>query len=709
MASEVPNPEHGGGFWSRLWRPAAPPAASGTPAAAKPGAADLGAEAAAEATPTFDAPEGPASVDPLADTADEIPLAQPWPQMPAAPEATVRAAQAEPVTKCQVCGASREADAPHCGDCGWLYPTAAETPSAAGVFAVGELIAARYEALEALPSRPGVSRFRVRDRETGMEAVLLASPAARRPKADGDERQNALEEPLGRGGSTIVMKEERLPPLTPWPSVEWEAGLLTLAEDHGLPRYLDSVAAGGLECIVHEIPAGMPLWDSWDDPETPLATKFCWLADLARTLMAVHEAGAIVEALRPERIRLGLDGKPRFIDLGDFLPLPLPDHVELQASLYSAPELILQPMRVDARADLFGFGALLAALLLGRELTEMDFELHGVPKPFVERFPDAHPLLARLMMKTFVRELSFRFPTDEASLEDPTGFLELIDGLAELGRQLGRVRLDIASWTSAGLVRTSNEDACAVLHAASSRQDAFDDRALILLTDGMGGCEAGEVASALAIDTLRTELLRVAPFSALVPNLAAAEATPATKAATPEETLAMLKTAMAAANMAIYEASRSPEGKRRGMGCTAEAVFLDGAELYAAHVGDSRTYLFRQGALRQITRDQTLVARLVELGQLTEAEAQHHPRRNELQQALGGHSAVEPLLYRVPLQAGDVVLVCSDGLTGMLEDDAISQVLQRGQSAEAIARRLVNLANLHGGVDNTTVAVVRLT
>jgi protein phosphatase len=146
------------------------------------------------------------------------------------------------------------------------------------------------------------------------------------------------------------------------------------------------------------------------------------------------------------------------------------------------------------------------------------------------------------------------------------------------------------------------------------------------------------------------------------------------------------------------------------MGCTAEAVYLDGRNVVVGHVGDSRTYHLSEGRLIQLTRDQTLVNRLVELGTLSPEEAETHPRRNELQQAIGGQPDVEPGTYAGVLKPGDWVVVCSDGLSNHVNAADLKEMLQsEATSAEMAARRLVNLANIEGATDNATVVVVRLT
>ena len=128
----------------------------------------------------------------------------------------------------------------------------------------------------------------------------------------------------------------------------------------------------------------------------------------------------------------------------------------------------------------------------------------------------------------------------------------------------------------------------------------------------------------------------------------------------------------------------------------------------ALHV-DAFSRPLNAGNLVQMTRDQTWVNRMVEIGAFTPEEAEQHPRRNELQQAIGGHPEVEPAVYEASLKPGDWVIVCSDGLTNHLPPDTIKEILQSSASAEAAARRLINLTNLAGATDNATVVAIRAT
>src|SRR5262249_47143536 len=136
-------------------------------------------------------------------------------------------------------------------------------------------------------------------------------------------------------------------------------------------------------------------------------------------------------------------------------------------------------------------------------LEEKDFESPYTPKQITDRFPDVHPLFPRLINKTFVKDVNTRFPSDEAGRTDATGFTELIQTLTVCQKVFDSVRLDMAAWTTTGMVRTGNEDAFAFLHGVDSRQDELFEYALVLLCDGMGGYDAGEVAAAMCIQKMK--------------------------------------------------------------------------------------------------------------------------------------------------------------------------------------------------------------
>src|SRR5262249_36270537 len=142
-------------------------------------------------------------------------------------------------------------------------------------------------------------------------------------------------------------------------------------------------------------------WDAWDDPDADAEVRYGWLVQIAEALQALHGAGAMVEGLNPDMIRVTEDGKALLADLSDLLPLPLPPQTPIRATLYTAPELVLSPDKADARADLYSFGALIYSLeYLHHALEEKDFEHQFSPKQITERNPDVHPGFLRLINKT---------------------------------------------------------------------------------------------------------------------------------------------------------------------------------------------------------------------------------------------------------------------------------------------------------------------
>ena len=221
------------------------------------------------------------------------------------------------------------------------------------------------------------------------------------------------------------------------------------------------------------------------------------------------------------------------------------------------------------------------------------------------------------------------------------------------------------------------------------RQRSANEDSLVLrppffaVADGMGGAKAGEVASAMATE-------------AFGGDLDSAEA--------PEVQLARM---MHEANRRIYDLAVSDEA-HRGMGTTLTAAKVIGDDISLGHVGDSRAYRLRAGELEQLTRDHSLVAELERTGQITAEAAEHHPQRSIITRALGPEPEVEVDTYTVTAKDGDVYLLCSDGLTGMVSDDELGSILRSAKQLDDAAETLVRAANQNGGRDNITVVLFRL-
>jgi serine/threonine protein phosphatase PrpC len=626
----------------------------------------------------------------------------------------IQNSEVETGATCPACGLPRDDNSEYCIDCGLVFESFVPPPPIEAPQNASPRLKGRYQLGDLIISRGNVSRHKGLDFAAGtpqpLSVIILRGPPVIDPLsaltsdgADGSPKGEELlptfEDRLGQSQTVTVL----LPLQPQWPSVAWERFVLERIQHPAFPRVLDSFTENGVDYLVEEIHTGLPLWNAWDDPTGTAEQRFGWLQQIAFAMQQLHQFGVVIESLQPEIFDVVPEGQVVFTDLSGLLALPLPPEPLIRASYYTAPELVLTPDQADARADLFGFGALLFVLFMSRELAEMDFARPGVPKPFLPQFPDIHPLLGRLISKTFCADRDARLPTDEAIEEDSTGFKELLRLLEVCRRTLDQVRLDIASWTSAGMVRTYNEDAFALMHAVGSQQDYQEESALVVLADGMGGTAAGEVASAIAVQSVRDHLLQNPMFAGLKPD-ATAERAPFEI----EGAKQLIVDASKKANAEIFAASQRTVGKR-GMGCTVEVVYVKGRFLVAGHAGDSRTYHFQEGRLHQVTRDQTLVGRLVELGQLTPEQAATHPRRSELQQALGGRPEVEPLVYDRTLKPGDWVVICSDGLSNLVGPEEMKQMLQvEATSAEMAARRFVNQANALGAGDNVTVVVIRV-
>jgi serine/threonine protein phosphatase PrpC len=234
------------------------------------------------------------------------------------------------------------------------------------------------------------------------------------------------------------------------------------------------------------------------------------------------------------------------------------------------------------------------------------------------------------------------------------------------------LKLKAAALTDTGLIRASNEDAYLV--AAP----------VFAVADGMGGHQAGEVASGTTIETLKQ-------FAKEISN----DSDPGT---------ALAETAKAA-NRAVFEKAAGDPSLLR-MGTTLTAAIARDGRLSIAHVGDSRAYLFRQGRLEQLTQDHTLVAEYVRHGRMTEEEAKIHPNRSIITRALGVEPDIPIDTVTLGIEEGDRVLLCSDGLYSMVPDEYIAEILAKVPDTDAATRELIEAANAAGGEDNTTVLII---
>jgi len=262
------------------------------------------------------------------------------------------------------------------------------------------------------------------------------------------------------------------------------------------------------------------------------------------------------------------------------------------------------------------------------------------------------------------------------------------------------VKVSVFGKTDLGRTREHNEDSFLVADLTTrnaSLQAAVRDHVvgergtLFMVADGMGGAAAGELASDMATEIILTHLTTVWVEDTEV---------------TAQKFAYRMKEGVELANNRINQyAKEHPEV--RGMGTTATVAGVFGNRLYLAQVGDSRGYLIRRGQAIQITKDQSLMQRLVEAGELTEEEAEQSERRNIILQALGPDPRVKVDLTYQPLSRGDVLVLCSDGLSGQVKKEEIAEQLARTPDLSQLCSALIDLANQRGGPDNITVVAAR--
>ena len=267
-------------------------------------------------------------------------------------------------------------------------------------------------------------------------------------------------------------------------------------------------------------------------------------------------------------------------------------------------------------------------------------------------------------------------------------------GGSEQDRTMGDTAVRAFGLTDVGLVRAANEDSftMAELSKASRWQGGkcadwptTKGGVLLVVSDGMGGAKAGEVASALSVEAVLGGMLRAVREKPVDGDV--------------------LRKVIEQASEKVHEAGKRAD--RKGMGATLTAVLVTGTTAYVAQIGDSRAYLLRNGKIGQVTHDQSYVQMLVDAGVMTVAEAEASPRKNIILQVMG-QEAVRVVLGRIALKSGDRLLVCSDGLTNVLDDATLNEVAKAPADLAKASQELINRTKQGGAPDNVTVIVAEV-
>lgn len=420
------------------------------------------------------------------------------------------------------------------------------------------------------------------------------------------------------------------------------------------------------------------------NPEIPVQDTLDWMVQLCQAIGQLHRRQIVHLDIHPRYVVVATDtNRVRLTGFHRATILPCEDTPEATPG-YSPPEQCGHTgTLVDERTDIYSLGMIWHYLLTGIDPesytgNDWHFQLDEVSA----LRPRINPQINRLITRMLAPDPNDRF---NSISELKQHLLQLINNPA---RKVGH-------YSDVGLCRAGNEDSLSVYELNFTTQSQQSGLGLYVVADGMGGVNAGEFASAIAVDEISTHIQNtVASLNGQVDDVQT-------------EIRNSLQQAIKNANVRIYETGRF-NTELNGMGTTVTSALIYGKNLYVGHVGDSRAYLINKEGIEKISRDHSLVGRLVEIGQITPAEALVHPQRNLIYRSLGTYPNVEVDLYQRALKIGDWILLCSDGLTGHVNDDELKSIVLANQEPHLAAQQLVNLANQRGGEDNITVILVHL-
>ncbi len=408
-----------------------------------------------------------------------------------------------------------------------------------------------------------------------------------------------------------------------------------------------------------------------------------WMIQLCQSLSQLHRRKIAHLDLNPRCIVVTHDlQRVRLTGFTRALQLPIMFPVQSDTPGYSAPELELQETHaIDERADIFSLGVIWHQLVTGINPLKHRRDEDGllIFPEITYYVPDINPQINSIIMKMLEPDPRYRYASiDEAK----RAILNLFHSTPFYASFI----------TDVGVIREANEDSYFVQDWHYVSQTRQLSHGIFIVADGMGGAQAGEYASAMA--TREVSNIVNESFERLKRNPA-------------EEInlLDILEEGIKKANKSIYEAARrNPE--LQGMGTTVTAAVVYQGVVYIGHVGDSRGYLLSRGEIQKVTRDHSLVGRLLEIGQITEEEAAVHPQRNLIYRSLGAYPNVEVDLYERPFVPGSSLLLCSDGLVEHVKDEEIHTMVTESEDHWRACNKLVNTANIRGGEDNTTIILV---
>lgn len=582
--------------------------------------------------------------------------------------------------QCPVCGTSDlESGASVCGNCGAAVDAPHNGPTP---LREGDRVADRF-VIDGVRWRiPGVTYYAARLEESPGERVLLAERAASDPDP-------LAEVGLAKPGDTALLGGNPF---------QTEHALLTRFDYSGIVKSRETLVDGDRAYMALEWVEGEPLGAVGRVSEGEVRAwglQLCQIVSLLHRQSVVHNGIAPASFVVDAQRRLKLVRFDACRPSGAFRSDAPTDPVDG----FTAPELrrIDADSLVDPRSDLYSIGALLHFMLAGegvRAGSTESGELELYPKLIIA--PGFERILNRALMP---------FPEDRYRSVN-----EMKLALADLNVT---VNVRAGHFTDVGKIRELNEDSLLVLNLTQYFESVQTNIGLYIVSDGMGGEAAGEVASRVTVraiaEWITDKLISASLRSTHGERIAAETETGGIRLASSTgadvRASELLTNAVIHANQEVLQYARlNPH--TRGLGATVTAAMLVGNSLTVGHVGDSRAYVVSARGIEQITEDHSIVERMVREGQIERDEARYHPYRNVIYRSIGCREEIEIDIVRCMLRSGESFVLCSDGLNGMLTDAEIGEIVLRNPEPSQAAKELVVAANANGGEDNISVVVV---
>jgi protein phosphatase len=580
---------------------------------------------------------------------------------------------------CPCCGDNtNEADALFCQTCGsklgssLILAVSPPQPRQAG-----SVIAGRFKVESVLWSAPTYNAYAVADSEGALYMVL-------------EQRLDDPLEDLSRIGAPGEITGEM------FGRVSGSLGDAASAafQKFGLLRPVEHAVEEAVTYIAFERPEGQAIAHHDQTTEKEAHAVWLQLCDLAEQF---HRHGWVYNGFDPYSVLLDDRGRVSLIgfDRARRAGTRVEDAPIYPSRGFTAPELFEEQSVYDVRADVYSIGALLQFLLTGGSLT-VGSEAGLYPVCTVT------PVFERVLARSLAEDPEERFQS----------IPELKEALTALSLP---IVLQAGHCTDVGLTRELNEDSVLALTLTQYYESVQTQIGLYIVSDGMGGEAAGEVASRVTVravaEWVTDRLISASLKSTHEERIIAPTLTGGLRLAVEDghdmATTEMLRSAVVNANREVMAYARQhPE--EQGLGATVTVAMIVGEVLTIAHVGDSRCYLLSGDRFEQLTEDHSLVQRMINDGNLSRSEARIHPYRNVIYRSIGTDEQIEIDIIRRRMASGDTIMLCSDGLNGMLSDDQIRDTLIVNPDTTNAAKELVVAANAAGGEDNTSVIVVRL-